>query len=148
MMARSNQNIIRLLSQERLQGYGNNISKHSQNLHLIAKITPKIALLEIVVRNIVDIELSKDSADWILNRTEKSVVQVKKSIDERNKDKELLSHHQYISRFSLGNVMKIIEELQLYPLFFQISKTTIKTTGILALLIIKRLILVRLTRLI
>lgn len=147
-MARSNQNIIRLLSQERLQGYGNNISKHSQNLHLIAKITPKIALLEIVVRNIVDIELSKDSADWILNRTEKSVVQVKKSIDERNKDKELLSHHQYISRFSLGNVMKIIEELQLYPLFFQISKTTIKTTGILALLIIKRLILVRLTRLI
>lgn len=110
-MARSNQNVIRLLSQERLQGYDNNISKHSQNLHLIAKITPKIALLEIVVRNIVDIELSKDSADWILNRTEESVVQVKKSIDERNKDKELLSHHQYISRFSLGNVMKIIEEL-------------------------------------
>lgn len=117
-MARSNQNVIRLLSQERLQGYDNNIGKHSQNLHLIAKITPKIALLEIVVRNIVDIELSKDSADWILNRTEESVVQVKKSIDERNKDKELLSHHQYISRFSLGNVMKIIEELQLYPLFF------------------------------
>ena len=40
MMARSNQNVIRLLSQERLQGYDNNISKHSQNLHLIAKITP------------------------------------------------------------------------------------------------------------
>lgn len=94
------------------------MSLDCQNLHLIAKITPKIALLEIVVRNIVDIELSKDSADWILNRTEESVVQVKKSIDERNKDKELLSHHQYISRFSLGNVMKIIEELQLYPLFF------------------------------
>lgn len=126
MMARSNPNVIRLLSQERLQGYDNNISKHSQNLHLIAKITPKIALLEIVVRNIVDIELSKDSADWILNRTEESVVQVKKSIDERNKDKELLSHHQYISRFSLGNVMKIIEELQLYPLFFQISNINFK----------------------
>ena len=79
-----------------------------------------------MVRNIVDIELSKDSADWILNRTEESVVQVKKSIDERNKDKELISHHQYISRFSLGNVMKIIEELQLYPLFFQISNINFK----------------------
>ena len=77
MMARLKQNLIRLLSQERLQGYDNNISKHSQNLHLIAKITPKIALLEIVVRNIVDIELSKNSANWILNRTEESVVQVK-----------------------------------------------------------------------
>lgn len=31
MMARLNQNVIRLLSPERLQGYDNNISKHSQN---------------------------------------------------------------------------------------------------------------------
>ncbi|HEF1652511.1 TPA: hypothetical protein R8U00_001779, partial [Campylobacter jejuni] len=40
-----------LFSQIRLSSYDNNIVKHYDNLKLVGKITPKIATLEIILRN-------------------------------------------------------------------------------------------------
>lgn len=118
-------NIACLISNDRLQSYDNDIIKHSQNLHLIAKITPKIALLEIVLRNILDFKLGKSAKDWIINAKHTSIIEAKQSVDSRYSGAKL-SHYQYLSRFSLGNVITIIEELHFYPLFFEFADINFK----------------------
>lgn len=53
-----------LLSKERLQSY-TSVEEHFENLTLIARLTPKLATLEIILRNLLDNELSKIDARWI-----------------------------------------------------------------------------------
>ena len=57
-----------LLSKERLQSYSS-IQEHFENLQLIANITPKLATIEIALRNLLDHELSKIDSNWIENST-------------------------------------------------------------------------------
>lgn len=98
-----------LLSQIRLSSYNNDIVKHYDNLKLVGKITPKIATLEIILRNKLDSKLSELDNEWIKNSNDKMIKNAREKIEEREKNK-ILSHHQYLSRVSLGTIIYLIKE--------------------------------------
>ena len=106
-------NIENLISKERIVSYGS-IEKHFENLQFIAKITPKLASLEIALRNIIDYYFKFNDENWILGNTdEKDVIyQIKNNIISKEKY-ESLDHYQILSRFTLGNIMQIISEYKL-----------------------------------
>lgn len=64
-LAEFQQNLENLISEERIKSYGS-IEKHFENLYLVAKITPKIASIEIALRNILDFYLKQNNQNWIL----------------------------------------------------------------------------------
>ncbi|EAJ1255101.1 hypothetical protein A0Y59_07975 [Campylobacter lari] len=98
-----------LLSQTRLSSYNNDIVKHYDNLKLVGKITPKIATLEIILRNKLDSKLSELDNEWIKNSNDGMIKNAREKIEEREKNK-ILSHHQYLSRMSLGTIIYLIKE--------------------------------------
>lgn len=98
-----------LLSQTRLSSYNNDIVKHYDNLKLVGKITPKIATLEIILRNKLDSKLSELDNEWIKNSNDGMIKNTREKIEEREKNK-ILSHHQYLSRMSLGTIIYLIKE--------------------------------------
>ncbi|BEK34416.1 hypothetical protein [Campylobacter jejuni] len=65
---------------------------------------PKIAILEIYLRNVLDYELSSNCKEWI--KTSDNPFLLAK-INEF-KDKDSLEPHQILSRLSLGVVAKLI----------------------------------------
>ncbi|EAH4572098.1 hypothetical protein J7D62_001543 [Campylobacter lari] len=101
-----------LLSQIRLSSYDNDVVKHYDNLKLIGKITPKIATLEIILRNKLDSKLSEQDNDWIKNSNDENIKKAKIEIENREKNK-ILSHHQYLSCMSLGTIIYLIKENKL-----------------------------------
>lgn len=101
-----------LLSQIRLSFYDNDVVKHYDNLKLIGKITPKIATLEIILRNKLDSKLSEQDNDWIKNSNDENIKKAKIEIENREKNK-ILSHHQYLSCMSLGTIIYLIKENKL-----------------------------------
>lgn len=105
-------NFDELLSQIRLSSYDNDIIKHYDNLKLIGKITPKIATLEIILRNKLDSKLSEQDNDWIKNSNDENIKKAKIEIENREKNK-ILSHHQYLSCMSLGTIIYLIKENKL-----------------------------------
>ncbi|WP_306179970.1 hypothetical protein [Campylobacter jejuni] len=101
-----------LLSQIRLSSYNDDIVKHYDNLKLVGKITPKIATLEIILRNKLDNKLSEKDNDWIKNSNDEKIKKSKEEIEYREKNR-ILSHHQYLSRISLGTIIHLIKENKL-----------------------------------
>lgn len=101
-----------LFSQIRLSSYDNNIVKHYDNLKLVGKITPKIATLEIILRNKLDNKLSEQDNDWIKNSNDENIKKAKDEIEYREKNRNL-SHHQYLSCMSLGTIIHLIKENKL-----------------------------------
>lgn len=93
-----------LLSKERLESYNNEIDKHYENLKLIGNITPKIATLEIILRNKLDSVLSLRNNEWIKNAKDAKIIEAREKI-ENNSNGSYLSHHQYLSRMSLGTII-------------------------------------------
>ncbi|KPH53935.1 hypothetical protein [Helicobacter pullorum] len=107
-------NLETLLSKERLKSYDYNINKHYENLRLIGKITSKIATLEIILRNKLDSVLSlklKDN-EWIKNAKDNKIIEAREKI-EKSSNEECLSHHQYLSRMSLGVIIHTIRKEKL-----------------------------------
>ncbi|HEF2022181.1 TPA: hypothetical protein R8X14_001750 [Campylobacter jejuni] len=102
-------NFNKLFSQIRLSSYDNNIVKHYDNLKLVGKITPKIATLEIILRNKLDNKLSEQDSNWIKNSNDENIKKAKDEIEKREKNR-ILSHHQYLSRISLGTIIYLIKE--------------------------------------
>ncbi|HBK1779975.1 TPA: hypothetical protein LGC38_001796, partial [Campylobacter jejuni] len=90
-------NFNELFSQIRLSSYDNNIVKHYDNLKCVGKITPKLATLEIILRNKLDNKLSEKDNDWIKNSNDEKIKKSKEEIEHREKNR-ILSHHQYLSR--------------------------------------------------
>lgn len=105
-------NFNELFSQIRLSSYDNNIVKHYDNLKLVGKITPKIATLEIILRNKLDNKLSEQDSNWIKNSNDENIKKAKDEIEKREKNR-ILSHHQYLSRISLGAIIHLIKENKL-----------------------------------
>ncbi|RTJ03069.1 hypothetical protein C3H94_09315 [Campylobacter jejuni] len=101
-----------LLSQIRLSSYNDDIVKHYDNLKLVGKITPKIATLEIILRNKLDSKLSEQDNDWIKNSNDENIKKAKIEIENREKNKTL-SHHQYLSCMSLGTIIYLIKKNKL-----------------------------------
>ncbi|EFN3451648.1 hypothetical protein HLC28_001774, partial [Campylobacter jejuni] len=88
-------NFNELFSQIRLSSYDNNIVKHYDNLKCVGKITPKLATLEIILRNKLDNKLSEKDNDWIKNSNDEKIKKSKEEIEHREKNR-ILSHHQYL----------------------------------------------------
>lgn len=105
-------NFNELFSQIRLSSYDNNIVKHYDNLKLVGKITPKIATLEIILRNKLDNKLSEQDSNWIKNSNDENIKKAKDEIEYREKNRNL-SHHQYLSCMSLGTIIHLIKENKL-----------------------------------
>ncbi|EAH5296730.1 hypothetical protein D8W07_02595 [Campylobacter jejuni] len=53
-----------IFSKQRLE-HCKDINEHFENLKLISKIMPKIAILEIYLRNALDYELNSNCKEWI-----------------------------------------------------------------------------------
>ncbi|GKX89456.1 hypothetical protein THJ025_17800 [Campylobacter jejuni] len=98
-----------LFSQMRLSSYNDDIVKYYDNLKLVGKITPKIATLEIILRNKLDNKLSEQDSNWIKNSNDENIKKAKDEIEKREKNR-ILSHHQYLSRISLGTIIYLIKE--------------------------------------
>ncbi|ECC2141695.1 hypothetical protein FN948_09715 [Campylobacter coli] len=98
-----------LFSQMRLSSYNDDIVKHYDNLKFVGKITPKIATLEIILRNKLDNKLSEKDSNWIKNSNDENIKKAKDEIEYREKNRNL-SHHQYLSRMSLGAIIHLIKE--------------------------------------
>ena len=124
-------NFANLLSEKRLASYNNDIIKHYDNLKLIGKITPKIATLEIILRNkLNNILLSKDS-EWIKNSEDLKITEEIKKIEDREKRENdnndiHLSHHQYLSRLSLGIIIRTINQEKLRNQVMDLKKIKFK----------------------
>ncbi|ECK7920579.1 hypothetical protein FRS10_09420 [Campylobacter coli] len=101
-----------LFSQMRLSSYNDDIVKHYDNLKFVGKITPKIATLEIILRNKLDNKLSEQDSNWIKNSNDENIKKAKDEIEKREKNRNL-SHHQYLSRISLGTIIYLIKENKL-----------------------------------
>ncbi|MGM9157381.1 hypothetical protein ACTFFG_03925, partial [Campylobacter jejuni] len=71
--------------------------------------TPKIATLEIILRNKLDNKLSEQDSNWIKNSNDENIKKAKDEIEKREKNR-ILSHHQYLSRISLGTIIYLIKE--------------------------------------
>lgn len=80
---------ISLLSKERLRSYDYDISKHYENLKLVGKITPKIATLEIILRNKLDQKLSEYNRHWIEESNDENVINAREKIAQRTHSKSL-----------------------------------------------------------
>ncbi|EOI1592970.1 hypothetical protein ACMGVP_001723, partial [Campylobacter jejuni] len=72
---------------------------------MIASITTKIAILELVLRNLLDKHMKEKDLEWLRNYNEENIKQ--KIIKLQNK--EILDNNQLISRISLGDVIFIIK---------------------------------------
>lgn len=124
-------NLENLISISRLSSYEDKYY-HQDNLQLIANITPKIALLELSLRNIIDFALKNIKGEnWLellkntinnKNRTdfeEKLLAEIKKI--EKKYIKHALSpptQNQYVSSLTLGTWIKIADEFRIcYALF-------------------------------
>ncbi|BEK04591.1 hypothetical protein B10642_18110 (plasmid) [Campylobacter jejuni] len=73
-------NFNELFSQIRLSSYNNDIVKHYDNLKCVGKITPKLATLEIILRNKLDNKLSEKDNDWIKNSNDEKIKNPKKKL--------------------------------------------------------------------
>lgn len=102
-MANFGQDLEILLSRQRLGSY-ENVAQHFDNLKLIALITPKLATLEICIRNRLDFILLQEDENWLLNLNDEKVQAELFKIARKENATNLadLNHHQYISKLTLG----------------------------------------------
>lgn len=121
-------NYTNLLSKIRLTSYNNNIIKHYGNLKLVGKITPKMATLEIILRNKLDSKLSEQDNNWIKNSNDKEIKKAREEIEKREKNR-ILSHHQYLSRLSLGMIIHLIRENKLQNFMMDLKNIDFKKYG-------------------
>ena len=56
-------------------------------IKLISKITPKIATLEIIIRNALDNELSKQDNNWIQNSNDERMIKAREKNREKYREK-------------------------------------------------------------
>ena len=117
-----------LFSQMRLSSYNNDIIKHYDNLKLVGKITPKIATLEIILRNKLDNKLSEKDSNWIKNSNDEKIKKAKDEIEYREKNRNL-SHHQYLSRMSLGSIIYLIKENKLQNSIMNLKDINFRNYG-------------------
>lgn len=127
-MTNFKQDLELLLSKERLSSYDNDLEQHFKNLKLIAFITPKLATLEICIRNMVDFLLSKEDENWLLNLDDEKVREELNKIATRENIPNLddLSHHQYISKMTLGIFIRIIRNKGLQNEIFDLRDMDFK----------------------
>jgi len=113
-----------LLSKQRLDSYVS-IDEHFDNLALVAKLTPKLATLEIILRNLLDRELSRIDTEWIENSKDLKIIEIRQRISKTSNTKTL-KHHQYLSRLTLGVVIHAIRKEKLQNSIMELKSIKFK----------------------
>lgn len=120
IMALFKNELVNLYSKERLKGY-DSLAQHDENLNFIGIISPKIAKIEIALRNMLDFALGEARTEWLL-QSKDEYLQDKISEIQKKKDSETpLSHHQILSRLTLGAVIRLIKENKLQNALFDLK---------------------------
>lgn len=113
--------MIKFLSPARLSSY-RHLNEHFENLLLIGKIAPKLALIEIALRNLMDILLKQNNAHWLTQSNDELICNIKEDIIKRAKANNTLSHDQFLSRFTLGANIAVIKKCRLQDKIFHFKK--------------------------
>ena len=113
-----------LLSPERLSSY-ENINEHFDNLVLIGKITPKLALIEIALRNLMDTLLRQNDERWLLDSEDEYVCELKAKIAGRLGIANP-THEQFLSNFTLGANIALIKKFRLQNKIFHFQGLNFK----------------------
>lgn len=102
----SQQDLQKLFSKERLNAY-QNAKEHFDNFYFVGEISPKIGLLEVMIRNKIDSILSQNNERWIYTHK-----------DLLNDDLFKLPKHQIISKQNLGFWVKIADIYEIHSQIF------------------------------
>lgn len=97
------QRLALFFSQKRLNSY-NNTNEHFENLRLIAAITPRLASIELILRNLLDFEMRKIDVEWLRNYKNDEISSKISKLEING----ALTHNQLLSKMSLGEIVKII----------------------------------------
>ncbi|WP_163555339.1 hypothetical protein [Helicobacter suis] len=97
--------LVSFFSQERLESY-ENVDEHFNNLRLIGSITPKLASIELILRNLFDFEKRRISTDWLRYSTNAKILNKIKKLELNEK----LTHTQLLSKMSFGEIIAMINE--------------------------------------
>ena len=115
-----------LLSPNRLKSY-KNIDEHFDNLILIGGIAPKLAIIEIVLRNLMDILLKQqEDEEWLLVDNFEDICEFKNKIINRLGKNSTLTHDQFLSNFTLGMNIYLIKKFKLQEKIFLFQKLNFK----------------------
>ncbi|MBZ7993840.1 hypothetical protein AVBRAN9333_09025 [Campylobacter sp. RM9333] len=109
--------LIKCLSNTRLQSY-KDLDEHFKNLKLISKLSPKIGILEITLRNYLNDILAKkfNNDDWLLDYENESI---KEQINKLCKSKKRTpTKDELLSNLTLGTIIKIIEDEKIEKYIF------------------------------
>lgn len=95
-----------LFSKERLESY-ENVQRHFDNFYFVGEISPKIGLLEVIIRNKIDKILSQNDTRWIYSHR-----------DLLDNDMLVLQKNQIISKQNLGFWVKIADIYKIHSQIF------------------------------
>ena len=98
-----------LFSKERIESY-QSPKEHFDNFYFIGEISPKIGLLEVIIRNKIDRILSQSNAEWIYSHR-----------DLLDDDMLVLQKHQIISKQNLGFWVKIADFYEIHSQIFNVN---------------------------
>ena len=100
-----------LFSKERIESY-QSPKEHFDNFHFIGEISPKIGLLEVIIRNKIDRILSQSNAEWCAQN------------ELLNQDIRTLSKSQIISKQNFGFWVKITDIYEIHTQIFDTNFIT------------------------
>ena len=113
-------------SELRLNSY-KSIEEHFKNLRLIGQIAPKLGMIELIMRNLLDLEMKKinpRNPDWLKTCSDKKTLQ--KVRDLESKAGGLLLHEQLLSKMSLGDIARIINDKGVRGRIFSLQRFDFK----------------------
>ncbi|WP_104722624.1 hypothetical protein [Helicobacter mesocricetorum] len=117
-----------LYSKKRLESYANSVGEHNKNLRFIAKISYKIAVLEISLRNMLDYCMQGQFGEnWIWESNNEYLKEKIAEIQAKESKQDLsLEHHQILSRLTLGVIARLIKEFKLQNSLLDLNDLTFK----------------------
>ncbi|MCE3047808.1 hypothetical protein [Helicobacter kayseriensis] len=123
--------IKKAFSKERLESY-KNIDEYFDNLKLVRKITPMLQILEVFIRNQVDIKMcEKLGNDWIEKEiSEKYKVDLSfifEALDEKSQDtQKILEVKKRIKKIRTKEFKKLFENIKIHSSIIYILKKKLK----------------------
>lgn len=101
------QKLIELFSKNRLEGYKSK-KEHEQNLSLISRISHKLGILEIIIRNRIDKIMNSKDKEWLFHLPNEIVLD----------DNKKLEHNTLISKQSFGFWIKVAQSYKIHSCAF------------------------------
>ena len=100
---------IELFSQARIDSYGS-IEEHEANFQMLGKIAPKLARIEIIVRNRIDRKMRENNENWMSHLPNDIILD-----DDNGKIKDC---DTLVSRQTFGFWIKVVEHYKIHSCAF------------------------------